>query len=126
MESATMRMQAVISEPANHSAGLVLCEMDRPNLAVHEALVRTAAVSVDRDELARVLESRTGKPFGSDLVGTVEVAAADGSGIPAVCARDNAGTPPAPGAGGHSSLLSSLTYRERSSQPRSLTLNMRL
>ena len=81
MYSANMRMRAVISEPVDHSACLVLREMDRPSPAVHEVLVRTAAVSVDRDELARALASRTGKPFGSDLVGTVEVAAADGSGI---------------------------------------------
>ena len=83
MESAPMRMRAVITEPVDHSAGLVIREMDRPSPTVHEVLVRTAAVSIDRDELARALASRTGKPFGSDLVGTVEVAAADGSGMSA-------------------------------------------
>ena len=80
MASVSMRMRAVISEPAA-PGGLVLREVDRPCPAANEVLVRTAAVSLDREEFARALVSRTGKPFGSDLVGTVEVPAADGSGV---------------------------------------------
>ena len=80
MASVPPRVRAVISEPAA-PGGLVLREVDRPCPTAHEVLVRVAAVSLDRDEFVRALVSQTGKPFGSDLVGTVEVAAADGSGV---------------------------------------------
>ena len=77
MANGPMRMRAVLPKPSA-PGGLVTREVGRPCPGAHEVLVRVAAVSLDRDELVRALASWTGKPFGSDLMGTVEVAAADG------------------------------------------------
>ncbi len=51
-----------------------------PSPAPNEALVRVHAVSINRGELHRLSQAEDGTRFGWDLAGTVERAAADGSG----------------------------------------------
>lgn len=61
--------------------GLVIHEVSRPCPCAREALVRVAATSLNRGEVERALFSGVdGERPGSDLAGTVEFAAADGSG----------------------------------------------
>ena len=67
--------------------GLVLQEVDRPHPCANEAVVRVAAVSLNRCEVERALTSDAdGTRPGHDLAGTVAAAAEDGSG-PQVGAR---------------------------------------
>ena len=78
-------MLAVDWMAAGHS-DLSLHEVDVPSPNPNETLIRVAAVSVGHDEVRRVMASktwRTGAPTplsDSDLAGTVEVPAGDGSG----------------------------------------------
>ena len=86
MSFASMRMRAILVNQAV-PGGLGVHEVCRPHPSAHEALVRVAAVSLNGDELAEALMLRAdGTRLGSDLAGTVEVAALDGSG-PGVGAR---------------------------------------
>ena len=78
-------MRAVVVDPSV-AGRLAIREVNRPTLLPSEALVRVAAVSLNRGEVRRALTAEAGWRPGWDLAGTVEVAAADGSG-PAVGAR---------------------------------------
>ena len=78
-------MLAVNWEAARLS-DLALYEVDVPVPCPNETLVRVAAVSMGCDDVERIIASRTGAPGAgappsdSDLAGTVEVPARDGSG----------------------------------------------
>lgn len=80
------RMRAVVVDPsAPHR--LALSEVDAPSQDSSEALVRVAAVSLNRGEVRRAMTAdEPGARPGWDLSGTVERAAADGTG-PAEGAR---------------------------------------
>jgi NADPH:quinone reductase len=72
-------MRAVIVDP--EAVGrLSLAEVEEPDPAPSEALVRVAAVSLNRGEVRRAEMNEPGFRPGWDLAGTVERAAADGSG----------------------------------------------
>ncbi len=73
-------IQAVVVEPSQ-TGRLVIREVDRPTPLASEALVRVAAVSLNRGEVRRSLTATAGWRPGWDLAGTIEVAAADGSGF---------------------------------------------
>lgn len=75
-------MRAVVVDPTVQGR-LAIREVDRPNPLPSEALVRVAAVSLNRGEVRRSLTAEAGWRPGWDLAGTVEVAAADGSGFAA-------------------------------------------
>jgi len=72
-------MRAVIVDP-KAPARLALGEVDEPTPAPSEALVRVAAVSLNRGEVRRSQSAQAGFRPGWDLAGTVARAAADGSG----------------------------------------------
>ena len=75
--------QAIVVDPAAPGR-LALREVAPPSPAPSEALVSVAAVSLNRGEVRRALTSaEAGWRPGWDLAGTVEKAAADGSGPPA-------------------------------------------
>ncbi|WP_238120366.1 MULTISPECIES: zinc-binding dehydrogenase [unclassified Xanthobacter] len=61
---------------------LALQECPPPVPAASEALVRVAAVSLNRGEVTRAQGAKPGTRLGWDVAGEVEVAAADGSGPP--------------------------------------------
>lgn len=75
-------MRAVVVEP-NAPGRLVLRTVARPSPAPHEALVRVAAVSLNRGEVNGARSAEAGRRLGWDFAGTVEGAAGDGSGPPA-------------------------------------------
>ena len=72
-------MRAVVVDP-DAEGGLSVAEVDEPEPTASEALVRVAAVSLNRGEVRRAEGSEPGFRPGWDLAGTVEQAAADGSG----------------------------------------------
>jgi len=74
-------IQAVVVDPSL-AGRLAIREVDRPTPLPSEALVRVAAVSLNRGEVRRSLTAPAGWRPGWDLAGTIEVAAADGSGFP--------------------------------------------
>jgi NADPH2:quinone reductase len=75
-------MRAVVVDP-NSPAHLAFEEVERPSPAPSEALVRVAAISLNRGEVRRAAtSSEPGFRPGWDLAGTVERAAHDGSGPP--------------------------------------------
>jgi NADPH:quinone reductase len=75
-------MRAVVVEPGSPSR-LDLREVETPSPAPFECLVRVAAISLNRGEVRRAqTASESGFRPGWDLAGTVERAAADGSGPP--------------------------------------------
>src|SRR5215212_6378997 len=72
-------MRAVVVDP--EAVGrLSVAEVGEPEPAPSEALVRVSAVSLNRGEVRRAESSEPGFRPGWDLAGTVERAAADGSG----------------------------------------------
>lgn len=71
-------IRAVVVDP-NVPGRLAIREFARPTPLPSEALVRVAAVSLNRGEVRRSLTAEAGWRPGWDLAGTVEVAAADGS-----------------------------------------------
>ena len=72
-------MRAVVVDP--QAVGrLSLAEVEEPDPAPSEALVRVAAVSLNRGEVRRTETNEPGFRPGWDLAGTIERAAADGSG----------------------------------------------
>jgi NADPH:quinone reductase len=74
-------MQAVVVDPAV-SGRLALQTVDRPSLLPSQALVKVAAISLNRGEVRRSQTAEAGWRPGWDLAGTIETAAADGSGSP--------------------------------------------
>ncbi len=78
-------MRAVIVDPSA-PARLAVAPADAPTPKPSEALVRVAAISLNRGEVRAAQTSAPGSRPGWDLAGSVEAAAADGSG-PAVGQR---------------------------------------
>ena len=73
-------MRAVVIDPAAPGR-LVIRDVDMPNAAHTEAVVRVHAVSLNRGEVKRALTSSpAGARPGWDLAGVVETPAADGTG----------------------------------------------
>ncbi|MBV9280345.1 MAG: alcohol dehydrogenase, partial [Chloroflexi bacterium] len=72
-------MHAVIVDPDAPNR-LVIGEVDRPSPGPSQALVRVAAISLNRGEVRAASTAQAGWRPGWDLAGTVEQAAADGSG----------------------------------------------
>jgi NADPH2:quinone reductase len=72
-------MNAVVVDPQS-TGRLALREVDEPLPAPGEALVQVRAISLNRGEVRRVGAADLGWRPGWDLAGTVERAAADGSG----------------------------------------------
>ena len=75
------RMRAVI---VDHAApgGLILSDVELPRPGANEAVVRVAAMSLNRDEIDRCLTGREyGARPGCDFAGTIALAAADRSGL---------------------------------------------
>jgi NADPH:quinone reductase-like Zn-dependent oxidoreductase len=75
------KIRAVIVDP-NVPGRLALNEVAVPTLAPDEALVRVAAISLNRGEVRRSTSAEAGWRPGWDLAGIVETPAADGSGPP--------------------------------------------
>ncbi|MCX6047849.1 MAG: zinc-binding dehydrogenase [Chloroflexi bacterium] len=63
-------------------ARLAIGTVEMPVPAASAALVRVAAISLNRGEVNRAQNAPAGTPIGWDLAGTIEQAAADGSGPP--------------------------------------------
>lgn len=74
-------MNAVVVDP-QVPGRLAIREVDRPTPLSSESLVRVAAISLNRGEVRRTLTAEAGWRPGWDLAGTIEVVAADGSGLP--------------------------------------------
>ena len=72
-------LRAVIVDPESEGR-LSVAEVDEPEPAPSEAVVRAAAVSLNRGEVRRAEVAEPGFRPGWDLAGTVERGAADGSG----------------------------------------------
>jgi NADPH2:quinone reductase len=72
-------MRAVVVEPESR-ARLSVTEVDEPELGPSEALVRVAAVSLNRGEVRRAEMAEPGFRPGWDLAGTVERPSAEGPG----------------------------------------------
>ncbi|MCC5636971.1 zinc-binding dehydrogenase [Nostoc sp. CHAB 5844] len=79
------KIRAVVVEP-NVSGHLALHDVDAPTPAANEAVIRVAAISLNRGEIKRSTTADAGWRPGWDLSGVVETPAADGSG-PSVGAR---------------------------------------
>ncbi|MEA5576268.1 zinc-binding dehydrogenase [Anabaena sp. UHCC 0451] len=78
------KIRAVIVNP-NVPGRLALSEVNAPTPAANEAIIRVAAISLNRGELRRASTAEAGWRPGWDLAGTVETPAADGSGpVPGV------------------------------------------
>lgn len=75
------KIRAVIVDP-NVAGRLAIADVAAPTPAPDEALVRVAAISLNRGEVKRSTSAEAGWRPGWDLAGTVETAAADGSGPP--------------------------------------------
>ncbi len=73
------KIQAVVVDPSV-TGRLAFRDVDLPKPASNEALVRVAAVSLNRGEVRRSLTADAGWQPGWDLAGTIETPAADGSG----------------------------------------------
>ncbi|MBD1843016.1 zinc-binding dehydrogenase [Cyanobacteria bacterium FACHB-63] len=74
-------MRCVVVDPSV-SGRLALREADRPSLLPSEALIKVAAISLNRGEVRRAQTAAAGSRPGWDLAGTIVTAAADGSGFP--------------------------------------------
>jgi len=72
-------MRAIVVDPSAPGL-LAIREVEAPHPAPSEALVRVAAISLNRGEVRGVRQSAAGSRVGWDFAGTVERAAADGSG----------------------------------------------
>ncbi|MGQ4807618.1 hypothetical protein NKDENANG_00972 [Candidatus Entotheonellaceae bacterium PAL068K] len=72
-------IQAVVADP-HIPERLAIRQVAPPSPATSEATVRVVAISLNRGETRRALQSHTVWQPGWDLAGTVEQAAADGSG----------------------------------------------
>ncbi len=74
-------VKAIVVDPA-HADRLVIREVHRPQPLPNETVVKVAAISLNRGEVRRSQTAAAGWRPGWDLAGTIEVAAADGSGFP--------------------------------------------
>ncbi len=72
-------IRAIVADPAVPER-LVLREAEAPSPFPNEALVRVAAISLNRGEVRNAMNTTTPMRPGWDLAGTIERAAADGSG----------------------------------------------
>jgi NADPH2:quinone reductase len=72
-------MRVVVVDPESEGR-LCVAEVEEPDTAPSEALVRVAAVSLNRGEVRRAEADEPGFRPGWDLAGTLERAAADCSG----------------------------------------------
>jgi NADPH:quinone reductase len=72
-------IRAIVADPAL-SERLVLREVEAPSPLSNEALVRVNAISLNRGEVRNAMNTTTATRPGWDLAGTIERAAADGSG----------------------------------------------
>ncbi len=81
MMNSIQPIRAVVVD-RNHPDRLVLQEVSPPVPLPHEAIVRVAAFSLNRGEIRRSLTAESGWRPGWDFAGTIEIAAADGSGFP--------------------------------------------
>jgi NADPH:quinone reductase-like Zn-dependent oxidoreductase len=75
------KIRAVIVDP-NVPGRLALRDVSAPTPAPDQALVRVAAISLNRGEVRRSTSAEAGWQPGWDLAGTVETEANDGSGPP--------------------------------------------
>ncbi|WP_392535091.1 zinc-binding dehydrogenase [Nostoc sp. C117] len=75
------KIRAVIVDP-NVPGRLALSEVTAPKSASNEALVRVAAISLNRGEVRRSTTAEAGWQPGWDLAGVIETPAIDGSGFP--------------------------------------------
>ncbi|MDZ8080268.1 MAG: zinc-binding dehydrogenase [Nostoc sp. SerVER01] len=75
------KIRAVIVDP-NVPGRLALSEVAAPQPASDEALVRVAAISLNRGEVKRSTTAEAGWQPGWDLAGVIETPAIDGSGPP--------------------------------------------
>ncbi len=73
------KVKAVVVDPSVPGR-LALREVDSPTPGHNEALIRVAAISLNRGEIRRSTTAEAGWQPGWDLAGVVETAAADGSG----------------------------------------------
>lgn len=73
------KIRAVVIDP-NVAGRLALHEVDAPTPAPNEALIRVAAISLNRGEVRRSTTAEAGWQPGWDLAGIVETAAIDASG----------------------------------------------
>jgi NADPH:quinone reductase len=74
-------IQAVVVDPTVPQR-LKLAEVPSPTPLPSQALVRVAAISLNRGEIRRSQSAEAGWRPGWDFAGTIETAAADGSGFP--------------------------------------------
>ncbi len=72
------KIRAVVVDPQVEGR-LAIKEVSPPSPAPSEALVRVAAISLNRGEVRRAMSAEAGWQPGWDLAGTIEVAAANGS-----------------------------------------------
>ena len=75
-------IRAVVADP-ERAERLVIQDVPAPSPAPSEAVVRVAAISLNRGETRRAMQSEIAWQPGWDAAGVVEHAAADGSGPPA-------------------------------------------
>jgi NADPH:quinone reductase len=73
-------IRAVVVDPAVPER-LVIREVEPPVALLTEAIVRVAAISLNRGEVRRAQSAAAGWRPGWDLAGTIEAAASDGSGF---------------------------------------------
>ncbi|MBD2207181.1 zinc-binding dehydrogenase [Calothrix sp. FACHB-1219] len=73
------KIRAVVVDPSV-AGRLVLRDVDAPTPAPNEAVIRVAAISLNRGEIRRSTTAEAGWRPGWDLAGVVETPAADGSG----------------------------------------------
>ena len=77
----SLPIRAIVVDP-DAPGRLVLNEVAAPTPAPNEALVRVAAISLNRGEVRGAMRAPAGTRPGWDLAGIVEQSAADGSGPP--------------------------------------------
>ncbi|GAB1545265.1 hypothetical protein NUACC21_79410 [Scytonema sp. NUACC21] len=75
------KIRAVVVDPSVQGR-LALHEVDAPTPAPNQAVVRVAAISLNRGDVRRSTTADAGWQPGWDLAGTVVTPAADGSGSP--------------------------------------------
>src|SRR5215472_6163632 len=74
-----MRMRAVVVDPSG-AGRLAIREVDAPQPAPSELLVRVKSISLNRGDVREAHFAADGSRIGWDFAGAVERAAADGSG----------------------------------------------